>query len=211
MLTCPHDHRSPHHRHRRRHRRDRHRPGPAARRPRRHPARQRRARPGDLLRQCRLHRHRPRAAARPAVDPEARAADADGPQRPAHRASAQHPLPAALDGPLRARRLQHDRGAQGHGFLRAADGRGQHRLEGRDPGLGAGRALQEPRRALRLRERGLVRRRAPRSASCRRPRAPSSRSSTATAPASWRPACRATSCAASTTRTACTPSIRTGW
>ena len=42
--------------------------------------------------------------------------------------------------------------------------------------------------ALRLRERGGVRRTAPRSASCRRPRAPSSRSSTATARASWRPA-----------------------
>ena len=47
---------------------------------------------------------------------------------------------------------------QGRRFLRAADGRGQHRLEGRDPGLGPGRALQEPRRALRLRERGVVRR-----------------------------------------------------
>jgi D-amino-acid dehydrogenase len=80
----------------------------------------------------------------------------------------------------------------------AADGRGQHRLEGRDPGLGPGRAVQEPGRALRLRERGSRSPRAPRSASCRRPRAPSSRSSTATARASWRPACRAISCAAST-------------
>ena len=177
--------------------------------PCRHPDRQRRARPRDLLRQCGLHRHRPCAAARPAVDPEARAADADGPQRAAHRASAQHPLPAALDGALRAGRLQPGRSAQGHRFVRAADGRGQHRLEGRDPGLGPGRALQAAAArstSTRARPRS---RRAPRSASCRRPRAPSSRSSTATAPASWRPACRATSCAASTTRTACTPSIPT--
>ena len=75
---------------------------------------------------------------------------------------------------------------QGHRFLRAADGRGQHRLEGRDPGLGAGRALQDARArstSTRARRRSPA---APRSASCRGPRAPSSRSSTATARASWR-------------------------
>ena len=75
---------------------------------------------------------------------------------------------------------------QGRGCLRAADGRGQHRLEGRDPGVGPGRALQEPAArsmSTRARPRSPP---APRSARCRRPRARSSRSSTATAPASWR-------------------------
>ena len=177
---------------------------------RRHPARQRRARQGDLLRQRRLHRHRPRAAARPAVDPEARAADADGSQRPAHRASAQPSRPAALDGALRALRpTARPKCARASipSALLMAEANIAWKAEIQASGLGelfkshGALYVYESEALVRGRRRGARaaegqghrvrdRRRQPRPRAGARPRP-------------------ATSCAASTTRTACTPSIRT--